>query len=89
MDQESFDHSMPEILMPESRRRHRNSSFVEVLSTNLRIQHLMEVLLTPLAANRSLANARVQMLSLVYRHRRRMGPFVVINDRNMDSNHWA
>ena len=31
MDQESFDYLMPEILMPEIRRRRQNSNFVELL----------------------------------------------------------
>ena len=84
MDQECFDY-----LMPEIRRRRQNSNLVEFLLTNLRNQRLLEVLLNLIAAIRSLANAlgvkEVQMLSLVYPHRRRMGPFVVLNDRNMES----
>ena len=88
MDQESFDYLMPEILMPEIRRRRQNSNLVEFLSTNLRIQRLLEVLLNLLAAIHSLVNAlnvqEVQMLSPVYPHRRRTDPFVVLNDRNME-----
>lgn len=88
MDQEDFDYLMPEILMPEIRHRRQNSSLVELPSMNLRNQRLLEVLPNLLVANRSLANAlsvQVQMLSLEYPHRRRMDPFVVLNDRNMYS----
>ena len=88
MDQESSDYWMPEILMPEIRRRRQKSNLVGFLSTNLRNQRLLEVLLNLLAAIRSPASAlsvQVQMLSLVYPHRQRMDPFVVLNDRNMDS----
>ena len=86
MDQTGFDYLMPEILMPEIRRRRQNSNLVELLSTNLRNRRLLEVLLNLLAAIRFLANAlsvQVQMLSLVYPRRRRMDPFVVLNDQNM------
>lgn len=86
-DQESFDYLVPDILMPEIRRRHQNSNLVESLSMNLRNQRLLEVLPNLLAATHFRANAlsvqEVQMLSLVYPHRRRMDPFVVLNDRNM------
>ena len=88
MDQESFDYLMLEISMPEIRRRRQNSNLVGFLSMNLRNQRLLEVLLNLLAAIRSRANAlsvqEVQMLSLVYPHRRRMDPFVVSNDPNME-----
>ena len=88
MDQENFDYLMLEISMPEIRRRRQNSNLVGFLSMNLRNQRLLEVLLNLLAAIRSHANAlsvqEVQMLSLVYPHRRRMDPFVVSNDPNME-----
>ena len=72
---------MPEISMPEIRRRRQNSNHVEFLSMNLRNKRLLEVLLNLLAAIHFCANAlsvqEVQTLSLVYPHRRRIDPLVV------------
>ena len=81
MDQEIFDY-----LKPESRRR-QSSNLEGLLPTNLKNQHLPEVLLNALAANRSPANAsgaRVQTLSLVYPHRRRTDPYVAVDDQSME-----